>query len=111
MVGDKYSTSGIVVRFLEVGLWSAEINFVDEGFANEASTEGTLRTSRFIDLAQAIDIIIADAERLGIRWRWKAICTYKDSRGYWFSPYDGGELVKAQAERVGFEYVEFLERL
>lgn len=82
MIGSKYWATGIVVRYSHPGRWGAHVDFLDDGFASDSvdkgriSTEGALRTRYYVDdgtsvdaLTAAIDVVKADAERLGIVWR------------------------------------------
>lgn len=66
MIGNKYWATGVRVSF-SGGRWTASVDFYDDGFANQQSSEGTLRTRYFMSSMQkAIDLIIEDMKRLGI---------------------------------------------
>lgn len=87
MIGAGYWATGITVEFFPSagcdGGWAASLNFVDDGFCSDepslgiVSTEGTLRTRYFVHsagspdggLPTALDVLIADAARLGITFR------------------------------------------
>lgn len=67
MVGIYWST-GITVT-AQGDTWSAEVEFYDNGHCDLRSTRGCIRTSYVMDsLEQAIDLVKADAESLGIKW-------------------------------------------
>jgi hypothetical protein len=73
MIGDRYWSLGIRINphSQKDGewRWTVRLEFYDDGFAQDGSTEGTL-TVRYVttDLDAAIDLLKADAEKLGIRW-------------------------------------------
>ena len=68
MIGTKYQSTGVTVTPYG-DKWSAEVSFHDEGFCNNDSTEGVVRTRYLIDgLSKAIDLVIKDAKRLGIQF-------------------------------------------
>lgn len=91
MIGAGYWATGITVEYYlsagRGGGWSASLDFLDDGFANDqpgrglVSTEGTLRTRYYVHaddgpapdpdagLSAALDVLIADAARLGITFR------------------------------------------
>lgn len=66
MVGTEYWYTGITVKH-SGGKWCASLDFYDSDFCDDDSTEGRLTTRYFIDgLSRAIDILLADAARLGL---------------------------------------------
>lgn len=87
----KYWSTGITLAWREAYLshgesWSGSLDYFDDGFASDnpdtatVSTEGTLRTSYGVEhtgrtdaLALVIDTLIADAEKLGIEFRERAL--------------------------------------
>ena len=128
MIGSGYWTTGITVRYGYSGMnlygWAASVGFYDDGFCSDdtdsgtISTEGTLRTRYYVRegagpgadaLAAAIDVIKADAERLGIRFRQDGLMTphvYYQGDGEdedWPPPAGWRELVDAQSARLGWE--------
>ena len=118
MIGTNYWATGITVRHHE-GKWSATVEYLDAGFADDnadaqrVSTEGNLHTRYFLRdgehasaLTVAIDVVKADAERLGIVWGTPGPFVYMkgDGEDETFPPPDGWrELVDAQARRLGWE--------
>jgi hypothetical protein len=127
MIGNGYWATGITVAFHEGGAgggldgWSAEVEFLDDGFCNDnpeagvISTQGKLNTRYIVKvredselvLAAVIDAVKADAERLGIRFREGAIGphVYYKGDGEWEDyppPEDWRVMVDGQAERLGW---------
>jgi hypothetical protein len=85
VIGTGWWSTGITVAWQYSGMgrqgWAATLDYYDDGFCNdnpdkgEVSTEGTLRTRYAVRpgdtsdaLTVVIDVLKADAERLGIRW-------------------------------------------
>jgi hypothetical protein len=67
VIGDGYWTTGITLKPFD-GKWAATAGFFDSGFCQDESTEGKLHTRYYCkDVEQAIDTLIADLQRLGIR--------------------------------------------
>jgi hypothetical protein len=72
MIGDGYWATGITVCWNEHLGWVASVDFYDDGFCEQGSTEGTLKTRYWSNdaseasLARQVDLVKADAERLGI---------------------------------------------
>lgn len=113
MVGDHYWTTSIVLKWNECDGWAAAVEFFDDGFCNYLSTEGKLHTRYFGFLEQSIDVVLADAKRLGIEFK-------NNIAGKPFLLYDGdGEnkdyppppnwkvILREQAQRIGFtSYLE-----
>lgn len=65
MIGTAYWYTGVRVTHCG-GKWGASLEFLDDGFCQDASTQGTLTTRYYLpSLTQAIDTLIADATRLG----------------------------------------------
>lgn len=120
MIGNKYWSNGITVRYSD-GRWSASVAYYDNGFADDraddarVSTEGTLHTRYFLRdgkttdaLTVAVDVVKADAERLGITWNTPGVgpFVYMDGDGENGGrplPSNWRELVDAQARRLGWE--------
>jgi hypothetical protein len=128
MIGNGYWAVGITVRYSYSGMnrygWGASIDFCDDGFCSDntdsgtISTEGTIRTRYYVHegndpdvdaLTVAIDVIKADAERIGIRFRHDGMMTphvyYKgDGEDKAYPPPVGWrELIDAQSARLGWE--------
>jgi len=95
LIGNGYWSTGITVRYDSRRGWGGEVQFYDDGFANDEtdhariSTEGALRTRYFAAdgeqrdaLTVVIDTLKADAERHGIRWA--------ETAGVWYHS-DGGD--------------------
>lgn len=110
MIGEVYWTTGITLRYDGQGRWEASLKFYDDGFCDDESTEGNLTTRYFISLETAVDTLIADAAKLGIRLV-RAIDSnpslYAFGEGEsedWPMPDGWRELLAAQAERIGFHF-------
>jgi hypothetical protein len=113
MIGSEYWTTGITVRYGYSGGgsngWGASLDFYDDGFAEDDSTQGTLATRYFARgddaLTRALDTLKADAERLGIQFVGSAGLP----PGLWYTddldfPAPAGwyETLSEQADRIGF---------
>ncbi|HLL69077.1 MAG TPA: hypothetical protein VK453_25680 [Micromonosporaceae bacterium] len=99
--------------------WGARLGFYDDGFADDdpatgrISTEGTLGTRYYVantngagsGLAVALDVLIADAERLGIKFGGVGgmpPCLFYDDQDGTFPPPDDWDAIGAgQAKRLG----------
>ena len=68
MIGTRYWSTGIIVARHDANRWSAEVKFFDDGFCDNGSSEGVLRARYLGPLSHVVDLVKADAERLGIRW-------------------------------------------
>jgi len=122
MIGPNYWTTGIVVLFAppapcsDKPRYGAWLEFFDDGWAQDGSTEGKLRI-RYVetDLAAALDVLIADAKRLGIEFKnviGDAPILYVKGDGEDVSVYlpaDWGEQLQAQATRLGWATYEEVE--
>jgi hypothetical protein len=132
MIGGGWWSTGITVTWQYSGMgqhgWAASLDYYDDGFCNDdaaegrVSTEGTLRTryavreGRSADrLAVVIDVLKADAERLGITWR--DPLAGKDGTASLYYEGDGEDadnpppagwehLLQAQAARLGWRTYE-----
>lgn len=120
MIGNGYWSNGITVRYSD-GRWSASVDYYDNGSANDradtgdVSTEGRLHTRYFLRdgkttdaLTVAIDVVKADAERLGITWNTPGVGPFMymlgdGENGGRDVPDNWRELVDAQARRLGWE--------
>lgn len=118
MIGTGYWATGIHVRYHpgntggpvgaeEPREWSALVEYCDDGFVNWRATEGVLRTRYACPtLSDAIDLIRADAERLGIEWRpAPTIYVPQDGEGDDPMPDNWGALIAAECERLGWRNV------
>jgi hypothetical protein len=128
-----YWTTGIVARWrahsgsihgVPHGGWAAKLDFFDDGFtdddpdAGQVSTEGTLRTRYAVrdgdkvgGLRAAVDALVADAQRLGIRLGGPTIgpCLYYEGDGEDPAnppPPGWQELLAAEAARIGWSSYE-----
>jgi hypothetical protein len=104
MVGEQYWATGVNMRHFD-GKWAATVEFFDNGFCDDASTQGALRTRYFVPLETAIDTIIADAAKLGIEFRERNLYAEEDGESKdWPMPEDWREVLEAQAKRIGFKW-------
>jgi hypothetical protein len=120
MIGDHYWSTGIIVKYggraEYQDEWAASLTFHDDGFAQKGTTEGTLTTRYFEPLAQAIDTIKADAEKLGIVFRPTVtraphIFAYEDGLSDdWPMPDGWRKLLHEQAERIGWDCIYIREK-
>lgn len=132
MIGEGYWSTGITVAYYESGNgksgWTADVDFLDESHRADfpgttiISTRGSLRTSNMVmnipgipsSLASVIDVIKADAERLGITWKSPAIYYKGDGVVEDINDLDAPEgwlqMLPEQAQRLGWasgrRYVE-----
>ena len=108
MVGTKYKSRGIILKYYGDDKWSATVEFIDSGFCDDLSTEGKLYTRYFVPIETAIDTIIIDAARLGIEfvdgdWGGRVLIAYHDGESEdWPMPDDWEEIFKSQADRIGW---------
>lgn len=108
MIGDTYWTTGITLKYDGRGKWAASIHFYDDGFCQDESTEGTLHTRYFVHAEVAIDALIADAAKMGIKLTKfndgkPSLYAYDDGESKdWPMPDGWRELLAEQAERIGF---------
>lgn len=73
MIGQGYWATGIVIDHIwdTDGGWAVWLDFLDNGFAEDGSTEGVLRVRYLVnieELPRSIRTLKEDAERLGIKW-------------------------------------------
>lgn len=120
MIGPNYWSTGIVVLFAPPALWDSEerprynarLKFFDDGFAQESSTEGELRVRYYEpDLATVLDVLIADANRLGIELKAhkRTPFLYVENDGEnsdVFLPSDWKAQLHIQATRLGWNTYE-----
>ncbi|GAA2623943.1 hypothetical protein GCM10010399_64100 [Dactylosporangium fulvum] len=111
----RYWTAGVIVSYdSHRKAWAAGIDFLDDGFADDdpdtgrISTEGKLHTRYMVKdgqqaaaLTAAIDVIVADAERLGIEFNDRNLY-YDDRDGIFPEPDDWKRLQDEQVARLGW---------
>lgn len=104
MLGDRFWSTGIIIKKHGLGRWSIWADFYDAGFALQDSVKGRLEMHYDIDdLGRGIDILLLDIQRLGIELREPTVCTSQDGE---LSDGDHPELREAankQALRLGWE--------
>jgi hypothetical protein len=124
MIGNGYWSTGIVVAYSDWhgGAWSAEVEYFDSGFCDDdaangiISTQGKLNTRYAVrdgseaTLTAVIDVIKADAERLGITFRAGGGAPnvyYKGDgeNGNYPPPPNWRGLIDAQSRRLGWQTV------
>lgn len=66
MIGNNYWATGIIATYHGENQWGLEIIFLDDGFCNEESTQGSIKTRYLTGLDNGIETLISDAKRLGI---------------------------------------------
>ena len=107
MIGPGYWSTGIMIALID-DQWHVTMEFLDDGFCDQKSTQGTL-VCRYLcdDLTESIDILKADAERLGIIWKDPTLYYQGDGEDEeWYPPPEGWkELIVAQARRLGWRSV------
>lgn len=108
MIGPCYWATGIHLDHAGHDAWTAGIKFLDDGFCQSASTEGELHLRYMIphkELDAMIDVLIADAERLGIEWN------TPNSTPMVYIPQDGEDESRDDNEKMLQEAVRQSERL
>lgn len=120
MIGNGYWATGITVHWCDRhgSNWGVSTSFYDDGFADDKpevgriATEGTLRTRYFIDdvpgksgLEAALDVLMADAARLGVQFRSAAgrPDLYTDAEDTSTLPAFVQDEIAKQAERIGWQ--------
>lgn len=71
MIGAGYWSTGIMLT-PKGDDWSVSLDFFDDGFAQEHTTEGSLRVRYVVPRSKVTEnarVLVADAERLGITWK------------------------------------------
>ena len=108
MVGERYWTTGITLKYNN-GTWAAELDFFDDGWCEDACSEGSLRIRYFVgDLPAAIDTLIADATRLGIEFTDARTLYYwgdGEDTDHWPPPENWRQILREQVERLGWRNV------
>lgn len=111
MIGSGYWSTGIMVRYYANGAqWGLSLDFLDDGFCEVESTQGTLRLRYLVtDLTAGIDQLKTDAERMGLRWATQVpSCPtiYMEGDGEWPDrdyPENWRRVINDQARRLGWE--------
>ena len=68
MKGNNYWTTGITVKASHDDKWTASLDFLDDGFAEQGSTEGSLNTRYFEDsLSNAVDLMLQEIKKFNIK--------------------------------------------
>jgi hypothetical protein len=102
MIGTEFWSTGVKVSYLpHRNEWSATVEFFDDGFCEDESTQGRIGSRYFAPLETVLDNVIRDAEKLGIVWRDKNIFVDGDGEGVTL-PRDWREIIQRQADRIGF---------
>lgn len=107
MIGESYWSTGIILRERS-GEWAARLEFMDDGFCEDKSTQGTLTMRYFGSLATAIDTLIKDAQKLGIVFTGagdEPCRLYYECDGEsvdWPPPQNWREILRKQAQRIGW---------
>jgi len=106
MVDKSYWTTGITTTYDSNNTWFVRLDFFDEGFCDEKSSEGTLRMRYSSNrLTLLIDRLIEDAKKLGIEFRDPAI--YIEGDGEWedeIYPNNWKTVLKKQCKRIGWRF-------
>lgn len=115
MIGSRYWYTGITVRHLAGEGWAARLDFLDDGFAESGSTQGTLTTRYFeATLSAAVDLLRGDADRLGLQAGTGEIgpTIYYEGDGESADappPPNWRQLLAAECARIGWEAPTFYE--
>lgn len=103
MIGPRYWTTGITCKWFVSAIrgpgWAAELKFFDDGFCDDVHGPA--------GLTAALDVLIADAGRLGIELgKASPPCLYVEGDGEdagVLLPPDWEALLREQADRLGWE--------
>jgi hypothetical protein len=117
MIGGEYWATGITLKHVIDG-WTGSIAFLDDGFVSDSpaegilSTEGSLHTRYVVRadhetaLTAIVDVLLRDAERLGIAWRYRHLYYHGDGEDPDQPPPDGWrQLLAAECARIGWDNV------
>lgn len=120
MIGNGWWSTGIIVEYRYAGGgehgWTAKAEYCDDGFVDDIpgtdhiATQGVLTTRYAVgdhdagsSLAAVIDVVRADAERLGITWKWPTLYYRGDGTDIEHPPPEGWrDMLKEQARRIGW---------
>lgn len=129
MIGPNYWTTGITVcaqrsqHDAEKWRWSAHLDYFDNGWLGDddssifkISTQGVLRTRYFVEsvvdnpeneaLRAVLDVLIADAKRLGIELKDPSVYYHGDGEDPdHVAPTNWRDLVREQNERLGWRHL------
>jgi hypothetical protein len=67
MIGQQYWANGIIATYFGDDQWGLQIDFLDDGFCNKESTQGSIKTRYITSLDNGIETLIKDAKKLGIK--------------------------------------------
>lgn len=112
MYGNELYATGIILEYGpsagdKYGWW-ATVEFQDFGHCDDRSIKGVISTQYGVEISLAIDTILTDVEKLGIKFIKSESITpallYKDdSENKDYPPPEGWrQLLKAEAARIGF---------
>lgn len=110
MIGTDYWSPGITLEpiFHDGKLeWKLKLEFLDAGWCDEDSTEGVLTTRYYCtDLSRAIQVLIQDAEKLGIELRNPHLYMRGDGEHSDIKyPHDWKEIMRSESERLGWKCI------
>lgn len=105
MIGPRYWTTGVTVWRGARGFWQASLDFLDDGFAEGRSTEGSMRCRYGADnLSDQVDLLVADATRLGIEFKEPTLYYNGDGEDPDFPPPADWNAIRArELERLGWK--------
>jgi hypothetical protein len=108
MVGERFWTTGIVLKYHGVDKWQIYLNFTDDGFCDDDAVDGKLTLRYLVALESGLDTLIKDAGKLGIEFRVKHLYIYADGEDKAYpppiAPKDWRELLREQAARLGGDW-------
>jgi hypothetical protein len=120
MIGTGWWSTGVTARWAYSGGgqygWAASLDYLDDGWcdddpaAGRVSTQGRIGTRYAVKditdcntLTVVLDVLIADAERLGIEWRSPTLYYEADGENASYPPPERwDEALRAQAARLGW---------
>lgn len=101
MIG-QYWTTGIALNWDGRSKWSAALKFYDDGFVQDASTEGDLRLRySVVDIVTGVKTLLQDAERLRITFKTRYIYVPSDGSDPELVPPNWREVVAQVAAATG----------
>lgn len=79
MIGSQYWSTGPILHYYGDGDWGVVLNFFDDGFCNQESTQGEIR-SRYIskDIDLLLKTILEDSKKLNIKLLEPNLFVYQD---------------------------------
>lgn len=115
MIGNKFFAPGITLKYGYGGSdfygWWARADFQDNGHAQDNTTSGCVHNNYAQDIKSALDVVIHDAEKLGIEFvshlgtdnvPWLFYINDGDSTEY-PPPKNWKEILTEQAKRLGWQ--------